>query len=352
MSAIVAERSSGWLRSPVFDLNYIFGIAAVALAVGAFVHLRPELFYLVLLADLWLLGYHHVIATFTRLVFDAESFREHRSLVLGLPWLVVAAVGFLYAVFGVWSIVTVYFYWQWFHYTRQSYGISRIYARKSGATDELDSRLNSLVVYAVPVWGVLYRSYQSPDAFLMLPIKMLPVPFWLVVAAGIVAGLAFAAWAARQAAAYIRGELAIAPALYMLSHVAIFGVAYLGMRSVDAGWLVVNIWHNAQYILLVWMFNNNRFKKGVDAKHRFLSTISQTRFTHVYFAVCLAVTLLLYTALESSLTKVAAAAALASSLPLVLVAYQAINFHHYIVDSVIWKVRKPAIKKTLGIPAS
>ena len=41
----------------------------------------------------------------------------------------------------------------------------------------------------------------------------------------------------------------------------------------------------------------------------------------------------------------------ASTLPLMLIAYQTINFHHYVVDSVIWKVRKPALRRTLGISA-
>jgi hypothetical protein len=32
-----------------------------------------------------------------------------------------------------------------------------------------------------------------------------------------------------------------------------------------------------------------------------------------------------------------------------LVIYQSINFHHYIVDSVIWKVRRKPLQTTLGI---
>jgi len=32
-----------------------------------------------------------------------------------------------------------------------------------------------------------------------------------------------------------------------------------------------------------------------------------------------------------------------------LVIYQTINFHHYIVDSIIWKLRKRPIQATLGL---
>jgi len=33
--------------------------------------------------------------------------------------------------------------------------------------------------------------------------------------------------------------------------------------------LVLNIWHNAQYVLFVWAFNTNRFKGSLDEKARF-----------------------------------------------------------------------------------
>ena len=32
-----------------------------------------------------------------------------------------------------------------------------------------------------------------------------------------------------------------------------------------------------------------------------------------------------------------------------IVLYQIVNFHHYIVDAMIWKVRKAPIRKTLGL---
>ena len=32
-----------------------------------------------------------------------------------------------------------------------------------------------------------------------------------------------------------------------------------------------------------------------------------------------------------------------------VVVYQTINFHHYVVDGLIWKVRKPKLQKTLAL---
>jgi hypothetical protein len=38
-----------------------------------------------------------------------------------------------------------------------------------------------------------------------------------------------------------------------------------------------------------------------------------------------------------------------TGLPLAIIAYQTINFHHYVVDSFIWKVRAPSLRKELDI---
>ena len=60
-------------------------------------------------------------------------------------------------------MATVYLYAQWFHYTRQSYGISRMYLRKAGAFPQTRDVVLDGVIYALPLWGILYRSYQQPD---------------------------------------------------------------------------------------------------------------------------------------------------------------------------------------------
>lgn len=352
MAATIALKTPGWMRSLSFDLNYIVGIPLIALTAGYLALTNPALFALILTIDLWFLGYHHVISTFTRLTFDAESFRENRFLVLVLPFVVLAGVVAIWMAFGVWAIVTVYLYWQWFHYTRQSYGISKIYRRKATPLQPFDERLTNAVIYSVALWGILYRSAQRPAGFLFGPVKVLPVPFWLAHAVGALSVAVMIAWTVRQIAAYRRGEFAFAHALYMASHVVIFLTAYILIPSIDVGWLVVNIWHNLQYILLVWMYNTNRFKNGIDPKHWFLSAISQFRYTHVYFAVCIVLTTVLYKCLEYSLGWAAMAGLVSAGLPLLVIAYQAINFHHYIVDSVIWKVRKPKLKQNLGLANS
>ena len=49
---------------------------------------------------------------------------------------------------GIRLIVTIYFYWQWWHYIRQSWGISRAYRRADSAAMYEDGWLDQAIFYA------------------------------------------------------------------------------------------------------------------------------------------------------------------------------------------------------------
>ncbi len=335
----------GWLRGPAFDITLIFGAALLAIGSGLVILGYPSAFPLLLFLDLWFLGYHHVVATFTRLTFDLESFKQHRFLIVWVPIILVAVLVPLVLMIGPWVLATMYLYWQWFHYTRQSYGISRIYLRKSSAEPPKRSLLDEGVIYLPPVLGILHRSWQNPGLFLGMELRVIPVALPVLQAAAVVTAGVVGYWLILQLVAWQQGRLKPAYALYMLSHIAVFSVGYLFISEINYGWLVVNIWHNMQYVLIVWMYNNNRFRKGVEPRHKFLSTLSQSRNMVLYFVVCV----LLATAVYKSIDAVIGLFAVAT-LPLAIIAYQTINFHHYIVDSVLWKIRKASVSQRLGIP--
>ncbi len=334
----------GWLRSRHYDLTLIRSVALVAIFSGAIVVWNPDLFMFVLMADLWLLGYHHVISTLTRLSFDRQSLRQHRFLVFYLPPIVFAATFLLAWQVGFWAIATLYLYWQWFHYTRQSWGVSQAYRRKAGDRVDDGAWFSKLSFYLLPLYGILYRSWQAPEEFLFLELRVVPVPELLVDAVGLAALIAIAIWGTRRIMAWRRGRLAHAHTYYMLSHFAIFFIGYRLIDDITHGWLVLNVWHNAQYILFVWLFNTNRFKGGVDPAARFISTLSQNANRWKYFGVCLGISTTLYVALSLLVGGTTLA-----GLPVVVLVYQAINFHHYIVDSVIWKMRKKPLRQNLGL---
>ena len=337
-----AALPAGWLRNPTFDLNFIFGITALAVISGTVVVIEPRLFVPILVADLWLLGYHHVISTYTRLCFDRQSFRSNRFLLICLLPIVAAGVVALGVGIGIWAVASLYFYWQWFHYGRQSWGISRIYRRKAGGSDRENPWLNQAIFYLVPLWGILHRSHQNPDSFLGIELRVVPIPTLVVDVVAVLALLALAYWLVTRLIAWWRGTLPLAHTLYMVSHFVVFFVGYILIDDINRGWLVVNIWHNAQYIAFVWLYNNNKFKSGTDPAAVFLSTISQDGNFWRYLLVCVAISTLVYLAIGSLIAAVVAP----------ILVYQTINFHHYIVDSLIWKVRKKPLQETMGLKGS
>lgn len=334
----------GWLRGLSFDITFVIGVAALALAGGGLAVVFPRFFPVILFLDLWLLGYHHVVATFTRLAFDMASFQEHKFLVAWLPMIIVAATIAATLMIGPWILATAYLYWQWFHYTRQSYGIARIYQRKADPAVKLNARLEMGVIYILPLYGILFRSYQNPGSFLGLPLKCLPVSFEVIQVFSWLSAAILLLWFAEQFKLFRRGKLQLAYTIYMISHIVIFTVGYLVIETINEGWLVLNIWHNAQYVIFVWMYNNNRFKKGVDERHRFLSTLSQSKNIFWYYTVCLLISTALYAASAKLLKLVTV-----SILPWALVVYMTINFHHYVVDGIVWRIRRKPVRETLGI---
>lgn len=333
-----------WLRSRDFDLAFILGIPSVSLATIAIILQAPQLFWTVLAVDLWVFGYHHVIATYTRLCFDRQSFRNSRFLIFGLLPMVAIATGAVAMLVGVWAIVSIYFYWQWFHYGRQSWGISRAYRGKERGALYEDGPIDQAIFWSWPVFGMLYRSHQDPGTFIGLPLATFPVPHAAVLAAGLATAALTGYWVARRVRAWSLGRLSAAHTLYMLTHFMVFGVFYVLVDDVTYGWLGINIWHNAQYILFVWLYNTRRFKDGVDPEARLLSYISQPNRLWLYLLTCLGITGLVYLGLLGTLEAV-----LVSSLSGTVVLYQIVNFHHYVVDATIWKVRKPPMRKTLGL---
>lgn len=338
-----AKLAPGWLIGPRFDGGFIFGVALIALLSGAIVVARPELFPLILLLDLWLLGYQHVISTFTRLCFDRESLRQNRFLVFQLPVIVLAACIAAGWGIGFWVLGTTYLYWQWFHYTRQSWGVSQVYRRKAQGAEMEPEIFLKAVFYLLPATGILYRSAQDPDTFLGLEVRTLPVPEIVVQVMMVASAASLLAFALSRFGMWRRGTIPVAQTAYLLSHFTVFTAGYLLIDDITYGWLVINVWHNAQYVLFVWYFNNQKFRKGIEPRAMFLSRISQTRNWPVYFVVCLGLSTSVYLLLSTTHDTLATLA-----IPAIVI-YQTINFHHYIVDGVIWKVRKPAMQRTLGL---
>ena len=72
-------------------------------------------------------------------------------------------------------------------------------------------------------------------------------------------------------------------------------------------------------------------------KARFLSYTSQSGCLWLYLLTCIAISAAVYGGVLRAIDWLFFAGVSAT-----LVLYQIVNFHHYIVDALIWKTRKPA----------
>jgi hypothetical protein len=335
MDVAAANRSvvSGWLRNPDFDTLLICGLTALALSAGLLIALQPLALPLVLLADNWLLGYPHVIATFTRIAPDRATMRLHRFTLFVLPVLVVAATAALVIGVGITLVATIYFYWQWYHTVRQSWGIAQLYRRKAKGRVLESPQFAEALFVLVPLWGLLHRLTKAPDHFLYpnLPIWVPPVPTAVADAAGIVACAGLAVWVLARAREFVRGELPLLHTLFSASHYVVFIVGYIIMDDVSGGWVVTNIWHTGQYLMLVWLFNENAVRA---ADGGWFKRATSGNRAAPYFLLCLLVSFVVYMAINRSFAWGP------SALVFAIIANQTLNFHHFITDALIWRSRR------------
>ena len=327
-----------FLFGPRFDRLFVFGPLGLALGLVALASLSPGFFLAVVLVDIWLFASPHVIATYTRIGQDNAHIRKHWFLIFLLPPIVLVLVTVVALAYELGGLFTLYFIAQAYHVTRQSFGISRAYRHADPRAAGSD-RLSEGLIYLLPVWGLLHRCVMAPDIFYGYPIHLPKVSPVFADAVGVLAVMAFAWWVYRQVRLALVGQLNAGHSLFVVSHLLVTAIAYLWVTDITLGWLTVNIWHNLQYLLFVWMQNVRRdAQTGPQGIQGLKSPIKNAG---KYLAVCLILGIAMYEALN-----VAGQQLIWLGLPTVLILHFTVNFHHYLVDGVIWKRRK----HTAGLP--
>lgn len=341
---LIAVANHGpFLYGPWFDRLFLFGTVGIALILGALATLSPAMFVMVVLVDIWLFASPHVIATYTRIGSDKARIKKHWFLIFCLPPIVLVLVTMVALAYDLGGLFTLYFITQTYHVTRQSFGISRAYRRADPQARGHD-RLSECLIYLFPLWGLLHRCATAPDSFYGYPIYLPPVDAALPGAMGIAAMVAGAWWVCRQVRLAMAGRLNTGHSLFVASHLLVCVVAYLWLTDITSGWLVVNIWHNLQYLLFVWLQNVRRdaSSPGASSKQSVDLTdprrlMSPLKNAGKYLALCLIVGASMYQALS-----IAGEQLIWLGLPTVFILHFTVNFHHYLVDGVIWKRRKSA----------
>ena len=166
-------------RSPIFDTFFIAFLPFFAISVASIANISSELYELIFYINIFFLGYHHVISTYTRLGVSHLNSSETRFLTLVLPVIVVTLVVLCVFINSVWLISTIYLHWQWWHYTRQSEGVSKSISYKTKSKEKGGELFNRIVFYAVPIAAFSLMSARQPEMFLFMSVKTLPIPMFL-----------------------------------------------------------------------------------------------------------------------------------------------------------------------------
>ncbi len=347
MTARSSERSqiTGWLKDPLYDLCFIFGIALLGSVMSGVTVIWPALFLTMLTAHTWLFGYDHLVATYTNLLGTPQDRLHNWRLIVLLPPLV---FGCLYGIgrrYGLTGMYTMYFFGQFFHTVRQSWGIAQQYRHRAGGIPSDPMWLSEVTLWSVPLWGFLHRCTQQPEEFLYQQLWLPTVPVEVTVCGCLLSVGLWLYFGYTRLVAYRRGQLAIGHTLYMLSHLGIYLGGYILIEDISSGWLLVNVWHNVQYLMFVWLFNRRRFAGGIDPSSRSLSWLSQPGFRRaaLYYLTCLFIATPAYylvLRLGERIDGFYAQTVIPSAVLLSL----SFTVHHYIVDGFIWKRRKhPAV---------
>jgi hypothetical protein len=318
-----------------FDLTLILGVTALACAMGGAAAAVPALFPALLAFHSWFFSFDHVVATFTRLAIVPEDRRRNRFLIWVLPPIVFTLTLLIGQTAGIGAIATVYFFFQWFHSVRQSWGIAQHYRR--AAEVATDPRwLSQLTLWSVPVAGFLHRCHQQPERFLWMDLHLPRVPALVVTIAGVAAALLVLRflWLHRLSRPHT---------LFVCTHFLVFALGYVAIDDLHAGWLLVNVWHTVQYLAFVWMRNRARFDRRLRPDAPVFTWLCQPGAARAvaYFASCLAVSIPLFAGIYRAGDRIDLwldGRVISISLVFAL----ALNFHHYIVDAVIWRAPRRA----------
>lgn len=344
--AVFARRApSVWIQSPWVDACLFIGVPLFLAPLIFAAPNRPGVQELILyLGAFGALGHH--LPGMLRAYGDRELFRRFRArLVLAPIFLVLVCVTF--SLRGLGAVVLITFLWTTWHTLMQVYGFARIYDAKVGSVSRWTSRLDHALCAAWIVAPLIYsdsRVAYALEIYYRCGAPLIPAgALQTARAAWLVLTLALTiAFVARLALSWSRGTRPNPVKLLFLS--MSFGFWWFCMAAVDhlvAGIALFDVFHDVQYLALVWMFQRSRTQKadGVTGFTRFLFRSSGS-LIGLYVGMVVA---------YGSLGYFSGLVASETVRDVLLGLLAASALFHFYLDGFIWKVREREMRESLGI---
>lgn len=273
----------------------------------------------------------HRYFTFPLVYLDRTEFNRSRSIYIVTPILCLAFVALCYyfkveepEMFAFW------YFFNFFHFVRQKYGILRIY---SGKAQWGHKRLDEWTTYTWALAGFFYMLTRQADleGKLMHYLQSLTGPLPLIIADSIyaIAVLLTLFWLIHECRA--PKGLSVPKLLFLVSVAFMYGIAPILSTNAMADATAFS--HAAEYIALVALTLQNKARANtMDAPILNKAANHVVRYTASFILV---VSLLLYGLKFASLS-------------LFLIFTYGTSFAHFIFDGMIWKLRRPKVAREVG----
>jgi Tfp pilus assembly protein PilF/branched-subunit amino acid transport protein len=342
---VSASRPKLWILDSWRDLILYVGTPLLLVPVFALAQARwsPQDIYL-FVAAFGAMGHH--LPGMIRAYGDRALFERFK-------WRFIFAPLFLLAVctaFFWWDlkgILLVVFFWGVWHGLMQTYGFCRIYDAKTGTFDALTRRLDfamCVIWFATAVALSPYRLSDTLDTYYMCGGPFIP-PSVVQLGQGLILLLAVAVsglFVAHFCRLWIIGKRPnpVKVALLVTS-IAFWWYCNNLVANILVGIALFEVFHDVQYLSLVWLYNRNRVEKdsNIGGFMRFVFRRSGS-LMGLYVGLVLA---------YGSVSYINAHIGMDTIKRILTGVVTASTLLHFYYDGFIWKVRERSTRQSLGL---
>ncbi len=346
VTAVVPKRNV-WILDSWRDLILYVGtpLLIIPLFMAAQARWSAQDIYL-FVAAFGAMGHH--LPGMIRAYGDRALFERFRwRFILAPIFLLTVCVGFYFWDIKTNPVVMIVFLWGVWHGMMQTYGFGRIYDAKLGSFAGLTRRLDFAMCGVWFAAGVILspaRMTDTLEGFYGCGLPFIsPIAIHILQQTFLVAAIAVAVlWFGNYVRTWIAGtrQNPVKLALFATS-IAFWWYCNNGVTNILAGIALFEVFHDVQYLSLVWIYNRNRVEKdsSIGGFMRFIFRRSGS-LIGLYVGLVFAYGSIGYLnshigmeALTRLLTGVVAASGLL----------------HFYYDGFIWKVREKSTRQSLGL---
>jgi len=347
MSSDIAPLRSYWAFGPLHDLTFVLLTPLAILSAFIVAGKVGWVDGLVVFALASAMG--HYLPGILRAYGDRALFRRYRTRLIAAPLFLFGSTlllawfnyNFVFLLVGIWGA------WHW---TMQVYGFARIYDAKSGpkgTTPPLLERAVCILWFGMCVFVLndvlqvyLTDFYRSGGEVLTAESVRWFTQAWLWATVAVTAGYAI------HSVMVLRSGGRPNPLKFIFIVITFFYLKYTASQ-IDrpvVGYAMFEMWHDIQYLSIVWIFNLARARKNPEAGG-FIRFLFRPRAVLAlsYIALCLGFGALAHAwHLFEDATWIRLAAAIVPGTAML----------HYYLDGFIWRIREPETRAALGVDVS